>query len=305
MFSCELTREMKLCRRCYSCSVPISLQGAASNRNVHFYRVTREEEESRRISGFMLTRPSSATTPTCQVFLPRELSSRQTGSPRRRHGSQRQQQAAVGGRPSPPGLQQKPLGQVHRAVLRKRAHRLCHPHLVKLHSFNKNDLLKSMREWMLRLFWRIWHMDLVQSAVLYGVMTLVSTYLVAFAYKNVKFVLKHKVAQKREDAVSKEVTRKLSEADNRKMSRKEKDERILWKKNEVADYEATTFSIFYNNTLFLVLVIVASFFLLKNFNPTVYPFSHKSLGPFPHARSHRTAVRCVDALNVIKSWKRR
>lgn len=50
--------------------------------------------------------------------------------------------------------------------------------------------------------------------------------------------------------------------------------RILWKKNEVADYEATTFSIFYNNTLFLVLVIVASFFLLKNFNPTVYPFNH-------------------------------
>ncbi|XP_040830783.1 translocon-associated protein subunit gamma isoform X1 [Ochotona curzoniae] len=133
------------------------------------------------------------------------------------------------------------------------------------------------------LYWRVWHMDLIQSAVLYSVMTLISTYLVAFAYKNVKFVLKHKVAQKREDAVSKEVTRKLSEADNRKMSRKEKDERldsygvcghrkrnaILWKKNEVADYEATTFSIFYNNTLFLVLVIVASFFILKNFNPTV------------------------------------
>ncbi|MBN3324624.1 SSRG protein, partial [Atractosteus spatula] len=139
------------------------------------------------------------------------------------------------------------------------------------------------------LYWRIWHMDLVQSAVLYSVMTLVSTYLVAFAYKNVKFVLKHKVAQKREDAVSKEVTRKLSEADNKRMSRKEKDERlflllltvnllnrILWKKNEVADYEATTFSIFYNNTLFLVLVIIASFFLLKNFNPTVYPFSRVS-----------------------------
>uniref|UniRef100_A0A4W5RKW5 Translocon-associated protein subunit gamma n=1 Tax=Hucho hucho TaxID=62062 RepID=A0A4W5RKW5_9TELE len=118
------------------------------------------------------------------------------------------------------------------------------------------------------LFWRIWHMDLVQSAVLYAVMTLVSTYLVAFAYKNVKF-----------DAVSKEVTRKLSEADNRKMSRKEKDERILWKKNEVADYEATTFSIFYNNTLFLVLVIIASFFLLKNFNPTVLDSSWHSYCP--------------------------
>jgi translocon-associated protein subunit gamma len=31
-----------------------------------------------------------------------------------------------------------------------------------------------------------------QSAILFGVMTLISTYLVAFAYKNVKFVLKHK-----------------------------------------------------------------------------------------------------------------
>ena len=39
------------------------------------------------------------------------------------------------------------------------------------------------------------------------------------------FCLSSRVAQKREDAVSKEVTRKLSEADNRKMSRKEKDER--------------------------------------------------------------------------------
>ncbi|XP_048224992.1 translocon-associated protein subunit gamma-like [Perognathus longimembris pacificus] len=118
------------------------------------------------------------------------------------------------------------------------------------------------------LYWRMWHMDSIQSAVLYSEMTLVSTYLMAFAYKNVKFVLKHKLAQKREDAVSKEVTRKLSEADNRKMSRKE-NERILWKKNEVADYEATTFSIFYNNTLFLGLVIVASFFIPKNFNPMV------------------------------------
>lgn len=69
-------------------------------------------------------------------------------------------------------------------------------------------------------------MDLIQSAVFHSVMTLESTYLVAFAYKNVKFVLKHKVAQQREDAV----TGKLSEADNRKMSRKEKDVRILWKK---------------------------------------------------------------------------
>ena len=42
-----------------------------------------------------------------------------------------------------------------------------------------------------------------------------------------KYIYIFRVAQKREDAVSKEVTRKLSEADNRKMSRKEKDERSV------------------------------------------------------------------------------
>jgi len=59
--------------------------------------------------------------------------------------------------------------------------------------------------------------------------------------------------------------------------------RILWKKNEVADYEATTFSIFYNNTLFLVLVIIASFFVLKNFNPTVYPLLPHLKQPKPYS----------------------
>merc|ERR1712109_264960 len=86
------------------------------------------------------------------------------------------------------------------------------------------------------------------------------------AYKNVKFVLKHKIALKREDAVSKEMMKKL--ADDKRMTKKEKDERVLWKKNEVADYEATSFSIFYNNALYLVLLIVSSFYILRSFSPT-------------------------------------
>ena len=48
--------------------------------------------------------------------------------------------------------------------------------------------------------------------------------------------------------------------------------RILWKKNEVADYEATTFSIFYNNAVFLFFIIIMSFYVLKNFTPLLYPF---------------------------------
>jgi translocon-associated protein subunit gamma len=117
------------------------------------------------------------------------------------------------------------------------------------------------------LFWRIHQIDLYQAAPLFAVVTLVCSYLVAMAYKNVKFVLKHKVAQKRGDAVSKEVMKKV--ADDKKMSKQEKEERVLWRKNEVADFEATTFSIFYNNALFLMLVIVSSFYLLRSFSAPV------------------------------------
>ncbi|GAB6023096.1 SWI/SNF and RSC complex subunit Ssr3 [Chamberlinius hualienensis] len=117
------------------------------------------------------------------------------------------------------------------------------------------------------LFWRIHQMDLYGAVILLAVMTLASTWLVAFAYKNVKFVLKHKIALKREDAVAKDVMKTLT--DQKKMSKKEKDERVLWKKNEVADYEATTFSIFYNNALFLMFVILASFYFLRSFSPAI------------------------------------
>jgi translocon-associated protein subunit gamma len=125
-------------------------------------------------------------------------------------------------------------------------------------------IVSSIPMW---LFWRIHQMDLYSSVILYIVATILTTWLVAFAYKNVKFVLKHKIAQKREEAVTREVTRAITDA--QKMTKKEKDERILWKKNEVADYEATTFSIFYNNAMYLTLVIVSSFYLLSTFSPSV------------------------------------
>merc|ERR1712170_258860 len=115
-------------------------------------------------------------------------------------------------------------------------------------------------------FWRIHQMDPYQSGILFAIMTLISTYLISFAYKNVKFLLKHKIAPLREEAVTREVMKKV--ADDKRMSKKEKDERILWKKNEVADYEATTFSIFYNNSLYLVFIILASFYVLRTFGPT-------------------------------------
>lgn len=110
-------------------------------------------------------------------------------------------------------------------------------------------------------------MDLLDSAILFVLVTILTTWLIAFAYKNTKFVLKHKIAQKREDAITKDVLKVVN--DDKKMGKKEKDERVLWKKNEVADYEATTFAIFYNNALFLAIACVGSFLLFANFNPSL------------------------------------
>merc|ERR1711915_623621 len=146
-----------------------------------------------------------------------------------------------------------------------------------LEGFNKNVSTKSSALFYgnafivsaipVWLYWRIHSIDIASYAVIFAIGTLVSTWLLAFAYKNTKHILKHKVAVKREGAVTKEMTKKL--ADDKKISKEEKDERILWKKNEVAEYESTTFSIFYNNALFLALVIIASFYILSGTSPHV------------------------------------
>merc|ERR1711956_32841 len=118
------------------------------------------------------------------------------------------------------------------------------------------------------LYWRIHAVDPASTAIILALITIASTWLVAFAYRNTKHVLKHKVAVKREAAVAKDMNKELDSVD-KKISRKEKDERILWKKNEVAEYEATTFSIFYNNALFLAILIICSFYIFKSFTPVV------------------------------------
>ena len=43
------------------------------------------------------------------------------------------------------------------------------------------------------LFWRVHSMEPVSSAPLFAVVTLISTWLVAFAYRNTKHLLKHQV----------------------------------------------------------------------------------------------------------------
>lgn len=73
------------------------------------------------------------------------------------------------------------------------------------------------------LFWRVHALEVSSSLAWFGVVTAACTWLLALAYRNTKFQLKHRVAVAREDAVAREMARKL--ADDKKMSRKEKDER--------------------------------------------------------------------------------
>ncbi|KAL3994901.1 Translocon-associated protein gamma subunit (TRAP-gamma) family protein [Acanthocheilonema viteae] len=118
----------------------------------------------------------------------------------------------------------------------------------------------------LYLFYGIHQMEIADSWIVWLISSLTASYLISFAYKNIKHILKHKIVVKRSEAITREMNRKL--ADDKKMSKKEKDERILWKKNEVGDYEATTFSIFWNNILFLSLLLVLSFFLFASISST-------------------------------------
>uniref|UniRef100_A0AC35GIN6 Translocon-associated protein subunit gamma n=1 Tax=Panagrolaimus sp. PS1159 TaxID=55785 RepID=A0AC35GIN6_9BILA len=69
------------------------------------------------------------------------------------------------------------------------------------------------------------------------------------------------------EAIAREVSKQL--ADDKKISKLEKDERILWKKSEVGDYEATAFSFFFNNALFHATFLVLSFFLLATLSPAI------------------------------------
>lgn len=59
------------------------------------------------------------------------------------------------------------------------------------------------------LYWRIHAVDIASTGIILAIVTLVSTWLVAFAYRNTKHVLKHKVAVKREAAVAKDMNKEV------------------------------------------------------------------------------------------------
>uniref|UniRef100_A0A7E4ZWE3 Translocon-associated protein subunit gamma n=1 Tax=Panagrellus redivivus TaxID=6233 RepID=A0A7E4ZWE3_PANRE len=104
--------------------------------------------------------------------------------------------------------------------------------------------------------WIVWIIAVIGASTLLGT-----------AYRNTKQLLKDQIIVKRGDAIAREVTKQF--ADDKKISKIEKEQRILWRKSEVGDYEATTFSIFYNNIIFLATFLVLSFWILGAFHPSI------------------------------------
>ena len=59
------------------------------------------------------------------------------------------------------------------------------------------------------LYWRIHAVDPASTAIILALVTIASTWLVAFSYRNTKHVIKHKVAVKREAAVTRDMNREV------------------------------------------------------------------------------------------------
>merc|ERR1711887_1899 len=93
--------------------------------------------------------------------------------------------------------------------------------------------------------------------------TVVQAIALQFAYKNVKFVSREKIATLRSEAIANEVSAQVGKAINRQ----ELDDRILHRKNEVAENESLHYSIFYNNAIYLAVHMLFSIVFFKNSTP--------------------------------------
>merc|ERR1711892_699368 len=91
--------------------------------------------------------------------------------------------------------------------------------------------------------------------------TIVQAIALQFAYKNVKFVSKEKIATPRSEAIANEVSNQVG----KQINRTELDDRILHRKNEVAENESLHYSIFFNNstplTNYIISIMVSSGFV--------------------------------------------
>jgi len=117
------------------------------------------------------------------------------------------------------------------------------------------------------VFIRIQQVDVVSAWHVLTLFTAVTAYVLQFTYKKAKFNLKHKLASQIHSGISKEVMGSLSEKDKKGMSAQEKNDKILRRKNDIADRGSMQQAIFQTNIVYFCLVLVASFFIFGNWEP--------------------------------------
>merc|ERR1739847_198025 len=100
-------------------------------------------------------------------------------------------------------------------------------------SFLVNALLAAATP--LFLYIRVQQVDLSSAWHVMAVLTCVTAYVLQSTYGKAKFGLKQKMATSIHEGIVKEVNNSLSEADKKKMSAQQKDDRIIRRKNEIAD----------------------------------------------------------------------
>merc|ERR1712050_360393 len=125
-------------------------------------------------------------------------------------------------------------------------------------SFAINALLAAATP--LFMYIRIQQVDISSAWHVMAVFTAVTAYVLQFTYAKAKFGLKQKMAGSIHEGISREVTNSMS-------AEEQKDDRILRRKNEIADKGATQQAVFQTNLIYFVLVLVASFGFFGTWEP--------------------------------------
>lgn len=117
------------------------------------------------------------------------------------------------------------------------------------------------------LFVRIQQVNVASAWHVMAVFTCVTAYVLQYTYAKAKFGLKQKMATQIHDGISREVNASMSDAEKKKMTAQVKDDRILRRKNEIADKGASQQAVFQTNMVYFFLVLLGSFGLFGHWDP--------------------------------------
>jgi len=113
-------------------------------------------------------------------------------------------------------------------------------------------------------FIKIQQLDIQNAWHVMGVFTLLAAYILQFTYGKTQFKIKSQIASDIHDGVAKEIANSLGD---KKVSSTEKDDKILKRKNQIAESASMSKTIFQTNMVFIGLTLVASFVFFKSWEP--------------------------------------